>query len=93
MSLRTLMTSEFTEGYTPDELKNLLLEFRNEYRKLESQKIQLERKIEKQSNDIKGIEKDINVVVKRNNVLELRIKKLRERKLTMRERFTGKIKT
>jgi len=92
MSLRTLMTSEFNDGYTPSELKKLLFEFRDEYRKLDSHNTQLKRKTESLNDDINVLKSDINKIKNINSKLEFKIKNLREKKLSFKERVTGKIR-
>lgn len=90
-----LMTSEFEDDYKPEELKYLLLKFRNFYRALHGRhelvKTDSEYEIKKlkeesefNSNKIKLLES--NVASKADI-----IHSLKNRKLTFKERFSGKI--
>jgi hypothetical protein len=91
-----LMTSDFSESLSPDELKNLLLKFRHFYRInfSRSNSIEMEKKrfdyeieqlkIEKQS--------EINNLSDSNTQLLNIYKSITSRKLTFLERLLGKIK-
>jgi uncharacterized protein (DUF2344 family) len=98
MDLNYLMTSEFNEGLTPEELIELLNKFRYEYRLLSSKNTALEKQLEKISielenvngllyeTEIKGkqtialLEDEVHFISNRLN-----------RKLTLKERISGKI--
>lgn len=96
--LNYLMTSDFNEGLTPDELIFLLCKFRNFYRvsygKNQNMKIDLESRI-KEVEDFKmvkniEVQKYLMEKIEAERKLE-KIKKVLERKLSLRERFLGKI--
>jgi chromosome segregation ATPase len=92
MSLRQLITSEFNDGQTPDELRDLLFEFRKEYRKLESNNIQLKRKIEYYENELDKLKNQLDDSKKENDKIRHKLSLYRKKKLSIRERITGKIK-
>jgi len=90
-----LMTSDFNEGLTPDEFTFLLLKFRYHYRltrgKNESLFIGLESRIKEIENLRDNTKKEIESYKKKAEEAERKFNELRERKLTWRERFKGKI--
>jgi predicted RNase H-like nuclease (RuvC/YqgF family) len=92
MNLQYLMTSEFTEGFSPDELKKILLIFRKEYRKMESKNILLEREISNKEKEINKLEEDLESLKTKNQLLLNSVKRYRGKKLTLKERLVGKIK-
>ena len=92
-----LMTSEFTEGLTPDEFKFLLIKFRNFYRvsngKSEYLKVELDYKL-KEIVDIKaGYEITISNILSEKANLENELNSIKNRELSWKERLTGKIIT
>jgi NADH dehydrogenase/NADH:ubiquinone oxidoreductase subunit G len=96
--LNYLMTSDFNEGLTPDELIFLLCKFRNFYRisygKNENMKVELEgkkREVEEfRTVKNKEVEKYLFEKIEAERKLE-RLEKVLKRKLTLNERFFGKI--
>ena len=89
MKLNDLLTSEFTDGYTNEELVIILKEFRKKYRELHSEKLRIER-------ESKGKELDRNKLLSEIKKREKTIDTLRNRlhkgrKLTLKERVFGKI--
>ena len=99
MDLEYLMTSDFNEGLTPDQLIELLVKFRYEYRVLSGKNISSQKEIEKltiNNDNLTGLLKE------REDRLKFEIAKLEDelhflqpklnRKLTFKERFFGKIK-
>lgn len=96
MKLHDLMTSDFiTEGYTPDELISILLDFRYEYRKSENEKTQLVRTISEKDESIYQLKMKNEKIVAKNSTLNNHIKivnKKINKRLSTWERITGKIK-
>ena len=95
--LNFLMTSEFEDNYSPEELKYLLLKWRYFYRVFNGK---LERIKEDSISDIKMLKDEIqslknSIVVLQTNVAnkENLIDSMKNRKLTWKERFRGKIIT
>lgn len=94
-ALDMLMTSEFEDTYSPAEYKEMLLRYRYFYRllysKYERQKSDAEFEIEKLTELLSVSEEKIFNLqvesVKKND----KIKSMANRKLTLRERLTGKI--
>ncbi len=93
--LEYLMTSEFNEGLTPEELKFLLFKFRNYYRVLNSKNDFHKGQIDLKSREISQLETD-----KDRNINELQISNVKiqeehsillKRKLSWKERILGKI--
>lgn len=90
-----LMTSDFNEELNTDELKVLLLKFRELYRYMYSTK---DNKIGDRDLLIKKLQSDINSLEKRsldsdNKLSEIENihRKLKSRKLTLSERLKGKL--
>lgn len=85
-----LMTSDFNEGLTQEEFRFFLLKFRYHYRvlysRLESQRYLLDEKIELVNELTDKINKLENLI----NLKDEEIKNEINRKLTLRERLTGK---
>jgi hypothetical protein len=90
-----LMNSEFEDDFSPSELKYLLLKWKNFYRilyctierdrtKHDGDVKNLQSKIELNSNEIHNLKKTLSEK-------EIVIKDLKERKLSWKERLTGKI--
>lgn len=92
-----LMTSEFEDNYSPDELKYLLQKWRYFYRlfngRFERYKSDSEFTIESLMDQIKSLNNDRNIFQMKIAEKEDVINSLKNRKLTWRERFTGKIIT
>lgn len=94
-ALEMLMTSEFEDTYSPAEYKEMLLRYRYFYRilysKYERQKTDGEFEVEKLKEILANSESKVfNLqvdAVKKND----KIKNMSNRKLTLRERLTGKI--
>jgi hypothetical protein len=96
--LNYLMTSDFNEGLSPDEFIFLLCKFRNFYRvsygKNENMKIELEGK-KRELEDFrkvknKEVEKYLFEKIEAERKFE-RLEKVLKRKLSLKERFLGKI--
>jgi len=94
--LSFLLTSEFNEGFSPDEFKFLLGSFRYHYRllrgKCDRDQVSYDGKIRDKDNDIGVLnssitKKDIEILALRES-----LDKIKNRKLTWWERITGKIK-
>lgn len=96
--LNYLMTSDFNEGLSPDEFIFLLRKFRNFYRvsygRNENMKVELECRIK----DLEDFRKSRNLEVERylfdKIVAENKVEKMKQllnRKLSLKERFLGKI--
>lgn len=92
-----LMTSEFEDNYSPDELKYLLQKWRYFYRlfngKFDRYKSDSEFTIESLMDQIKSLNNDRNIFQMKIAEKEDVINSLKNRKLTWKERFTGKIIT
>ena len=93
--LHYLMTSDFSEGLTPDEFKFLLVKFRNFYRISNGKNEQLKNELEGKKREISEI-KDANqinvsnILTEKANV-ENEYHFLQNRKLSWKERWSGKI--
>jgi len=90
-----LMTSDFNEGLTPDEFRFLLSKFRNFYRiskgKSDIIKSDLESK-KKEIDDLKFDNKrSIDRVLSEKAQIQNEFDMLKNRNLSFRERWTGKI--
>jgi hypothetical protein len=90
-----LMTSEFEDDYSPEELKYLLVKWRYFYRLLsgssETNKVDLEFQIKKLSEKIDLLNNNITTQQVEIATRENKINELRSRKLTWKERISGKI--
>lgn len=93
--LEYLMTSEFNDGLNPDEMRFLLIKFRNFYRilsgrleyiKMDSERIKLEYDLIKkwESDEMKNL-------ISERDILLGKISDLENRKLSFMERLLGKI--
>ena len=95
--LNYLMTSDFNEGLTPDEYRFLLFQFRNHYRMISGRNENLKSDIVFKSEKIKEVEdlkrKEINNILSQKSDLENQISQLKNRQLSWKERWTGKIIT
>ncbi len=91
-----LMTSDFEGDYSPEELKYLLVKWRYFYRLLsgssETMKVDLEFQIKKLSEKIDLLNNNITAQQVEIATRENKINELRSRKLTWKERFSGRIK-
>jgi hypothetical protein len=90
-----LMTSEFEGDYSPDELKYLLVKWRYFYRLLHGQ---LERVRDDREGDarqllseIESLKVQLTQSLKKTANLEDDVNLMKMRKLTLKERLTGKI--
>lgn len=90
-----LMTSEFEEDYKPEELKYLLHKFRYFYRVLNGKydliKTDSEFKLNKFANEVDLKNSTITQILIDKSALEDKISSLQNRKLTFKERISGKI--
>lgn len=90
-----LMTSDFEGDYSPDELKYLLFKWRYFYRVLHGQsdriKDSLEGTIRQKDSLIEENNKSIETLTQQNYHREQLIESLNRRKLTWKERISGKI--
>jgi hypothetical protein len=96
--LNYLMTSDFNEGLTPDELIFLLLKFRNFYRISYGRNQNMKNELEVKTKDLEDFKKIKNLEVHKYLMEKIesekkleKIKKILERKLSWKERFIGKI--
>jgi hypothetical protein len=93
--LNFLMTSEFTDDYSPAELKYLLVKWRYFYRVSQGRNEQIKAKGE---GDVQQLENEKELLNNTISQLSLRvlekddlINSLKNRDLTWKERFSGKI--
>jgi hypothetical protein len=90
-----LMTSDFTDGLTPDELKFLLFKFRNFYRlcngRNETFKIELNTKMLELKECKSNYEDQINRILIDKANIENNYNLIKSRKLSFMERWLGKI--
>jgi hypothetical protein len=90
-----LMTSDFEGDYKPEELKYLLVKWRYFYRllngKYELVKTDSEGDIKKLKEEILLKDQKFNKVLVENADLKNKIDILKSKKLSLKERFTGKI--
>lgn len=90
-----LMTSEFEEDYKPEELKYLLSKWRYFYRILYSNKelIKTEKdgQIRRLEDEIKSLNITVGDLLNQSYKKDLLIQNLKNRKLTFKERLSGKI--
>ena len=91
MSLRYLMTSNFDENMTPIEMRELLYEFRKEYRILDSKVNLMSREKITQDERIVEMKQIINNTQKQLTSTKTNYNKTLNRKLTFKERVGGKI--
>ncbi len=93
--LNYLMTSEFDEGLTPDEYKFLLQKFRNFYRitscSINNFKDRMDDAVQKKEQMEKILDSKITEFNNEKSDLINKLNKLREKKLTFKERVLGKI--
>jgi hypothetical protein len=90
-----LMTSDFEDSYSPEELKYLLLKWRYFYRlhqgKYERTKIDSEGDIRIFKNEIESLNTEKNKLLSQVADKQNTIDSMRNRKLTIKERLSGKI--
>jgi hypothetical protein len=90
-----LMTSDFDGDYKPEELKYLLIKWRYFYRllngKYELIKTDSEFDLKKSKEEIAIKDQNINQILVENAELKNKINTLKNRELSWKERFTGKI--
>jgi hypothetical protein len=90
-----LMTSEFEEDYKPEELKYLLHKFRYFHRVLNGKYDLIKHESQSQSKKLTEISESKDLKINQMMVeianLENQISSLKGRKLSFKERFTGKI--
>lgn len=91
-----LMTTDYEQEYNPEELKYMLLKFRNFYRVLYSKYNHLSDDKDVESNkyndEIEFYKNQIDILKKDIIKLDDKINKLKNRKLSFKERISGKIK-
>lgn len=92
MSLDYLMRTNFDEKMNQLEMKELLFEFRSEYRQLDSKVIQLNREKDNLNKRIVEMKQIINSEQKQLSIIRNEYNKLKNHKLTFMERISGKIK-
>ena len=92
-----LMTSDFENNYSPVELKYLLLKWRYFYRlsqgRLERTKIDAEGNIRLLESTITSLKVEKNILLSKITEGQNVIDSMKNRKLTLKERFSGKIIT
>jgi hypothetical protein len=90
-----LMTSEFEGDYSPEELKYLLIKWRYFYRlingRLERVLTDNEGDIKKLNSNIETLNNKINNLLVDNTNKDNLIVSMKDRKLTLKERLSGKI--
>jgi hypothetical protein len=93
--LNYLMTSDFDENHSPEELKSLLLKFRLFYRISANRFTNIEFERKKYHQDIESLKIDYNNITQmKTDQFDLLLNKynsILNRKLTLWERFTGRI--
>lgn len=93
--LEYLMTSDFNEGLTPDEFRLLLFQFRNFFRIISGKNELLKTEIvgaERKFQEVyKSFEKKIEDLQIQKADVENKLMFNSTRKLTLRERWTGKL--
>jgi hypothetical protein len=92
-----LMTSEFEEGLTPEEFKLLLFKFRNFYRVLNGKSDLLKTELEGKIREMKEVKsshsRQLTTLMMEKASIEDQCNSLKNRPLSWRERWTGKIIT
>jgi len=90
-----LMTSDFDDNLSPDEYKNLLYKFRYFFRIVSSKStnIEIEKKKFVFELDSLKVEKNIQIqnLTNKNQLYQDILKSLTNRKLSLKERFFGKL--
>jgi hypothetical protein len=92
-----LMTSELEDDYKPEELKYLLIKFRYFYRIIYSNrelvKNEKDGEISNLKSEIKSLNTNIGDLMSSSDKKDLLIQNLKNRKLSLKERISGKIIT
>lgn len=88
--LNFLMTSDFTEGFTQEEYRFLLLKFRYHYRMFHAQNQRLNYQIQELKDNIHSNDEDYQKLLQEIKNLNSDIKTEKNRKLTLKERLTGR---
>jgi hypothetical protein len=93
--LEFLMTSDFESSYSPEELKYLLLKWRYFYRlhqgKYERTKIDAEGDVRVLETEIKSLRNENTLLLSKVADKQNTIDSMRNRNLTFKERWSGKI--
>ena len=94
-TLEYLMTSEFEEGLTPDEMKFLLSKYRYFYRLLSGKNERISDDIKFIKNEMDNIQifynKKIDQILSEKAIISNELSNYKSHKLTLKERITGKI--
>jgi len=90
-----LMTSDFNEGLTPDELRFLLFKFRKFYRTiatgLANHKDRMDETIKISKISVENMEQKVQEIKKEQEIVENKYHLLLNKRLTWKERLSGKI--
>ena len=90
-----LMTSEFENDYKPEELKYLLFKWRYFYRVLynnkELIKTEKEGEINNLKDELRSLNSTLGLMLSESSKKDLLIQNLKNRKLSFKERLSGKI--
>lgn len=86
------MTSHFTDGYTEEEFIDKLMIFRSEYRLLEAKLEHSNREISRLNTVIEDLTTENEQLQNRYSYMTKYVKRLQTKKLSLKERITGKIK-
>lgn len=86
-----LMTSDFIGNLSPDDLILLLKQFRNYYRAQHSTIIRKDNEISKLNNKITRYMNSIDILKKELDTNEFRYERIKNKKLSLKERLKGKI--
>lgn len=93
--LNYLLTSEFNDGLTPDEFRFLLYQFRNYYRvvagKNDVLRGQVEIKARELDETLRSNSETVNRILSEKADLENKLSSFRNRDLSWKERWTGKL--
>lgn len=91
-----LMTSEFQEGLTHEEMRLLLFQFRNFFRVVAGKNENLKVELSGRDNKIQELQnkfsEDKQLLISQKNEAEEKLNRLLNRNLTFKERLSGKIK-
>lgn len=91
MDFKYLMTSEFDEDLSPREYKHLLLLFRTKYRSLDNENTRIKRELTEKEDVIKNLKTDKKETEEVLHKVKTHYNKTLGRKLSLKERFFGKI--
>lgn len=93
--LNFLMTSDFDENISPEDLKFLLIKFRYFYRIIAGKSYNLDVERKKFDFEIESLKKfneeELNILENKYNTISNELNILLNRKLTIKERLLGKI--